>query len=82
MDEANLKEAQAQLAEAEDQLAGITLTAPIDGKVTSLAAANGALVGTAAFITIVDVSHATLDISVDEADIDKLVVGAAVTCFV
>ncbi len=79
MDEARLKEAQAQLAEAQDQLAGITLTAPMDGKVTSLAAAKGALVGTGSFISIVDVSHATLDISVDEADIDQLVVGAAVT---
>jgi HlyD family secretion protein len=79
MDEAKLKEAQAQLAKAEDQQAGITLTAPIDGKVTSLAAPVGALVGTAKFITIVDVSHSTLEISVDESDIKNLVLDAPVT---
>jgi HlyD family secretion protein len=78
MNEANLKKAQAQLAKAEDQLAGITLTAPIDGKVTYLATtAAGALVDTSKFITIADVSHATLDISVDESDLDKLVLGSS-----
>jgi HlyD family secretion protein len=79
MDEANLKEAQAQLATAEDQLAGITLTTPIDGKVTYLSASVGALVDTSKFITIVDVSHSTLEVSVDESDMAKLVLGAAVT---
>jgi HlyD family secretion protein len=79
MAEANMKKAQAQLANAKEELAGITLAAPIDGKVTYVASKAGALVGTSKFITIVDVSHTSLEISVDESDIDKLVTGAAVT---
>ncbi len=79
LDEANLKMAQAQLSEAQDQLAGITLTAPIDGKVTYLASKEGTLVGTGTFITIVDTSHSSLEISVDESDLQKLVEGSAVT---
>jgi HlyD family secretion protein len=78
MDGARLKEAQARLANAEDQLAGITLTAPLDGKITYLAAQAGKQVGTATYITIVDVSHATLEISVDESDFNRLVVGSRV----
>jgi HlyD family secretion protein len=78
LDEANLKKAQAQLAKAEDELAGITLTAPIDGKITYLAASAGTLVDTSKFITIADVSHAMLDLSVDESDLQKLMVDSAV----
>ncbi len=77
MAEANLKKAQAQLASAEEELAGIKLTAPMDGKITYLASKAGTLVGTSKFITIVDVIHASLEVSVDESDIDKLVVGAS-----
>jgi HlyD family secretion protein len=79
MDEANLKKAQAQLDQANDQLAGITLTSPIDGKVTYLATSAGAIVNTSKFITIADVSHSTIDISIDESDIDKLVIHSPVT---
>lgn len=81
MDEANLKVAQAQLADAEGKLAGITLTAPIDGKITYLAAPAGAKVGTDKFITIVDATHAALEINVNESDISRLVVGAPVVVF-
>lgn len=76
MAEANLKKAQAQWSKAQDELAGITLTAPMDGKVTYLASQEGALVGSSKFITIVDVSHSTLEISVDESDLERLVVGS------
>ena len=84
LNEANLKVAQAQLAIAEEQLAGVTLIAPLDGKITYLsvptvAAGQGALVGTAKFITIIDISRSTLEISVDESDLNKLAIGAAVT---
>jgi HlyD family secretion protein len=79
MDEAKLKQANAQLSYAKDQLAGITLTSPIDGKVTYLAAGVGEMVGTTKFITISEVNHPTLDISVDESDLEHLVVGSAVT---
>ena len=79
MAEAQLKAAQTQLAKAEEELAGITLTAPIDGKITYLADSVGALMGVVKFITIADVSRATLEISVDESDLDKLLLGAPVT---
>lgn len=78
MNEANLKKAQAQLAKAEDELDGITLTAPVDGKITYLAASQGAKVGTEKFITIVDTTRTALEINVNETDISRLVVGAPV----
>ncbi len=70
--------AEKQLASAQEDLDGIVLTAPIDGKVTYVAAGQGEIVGTQTFITIADVSHPTIQLSVDETDLDKLVVGAAV----
>lgn len=76
LDEAKVTTAQTQLAQAQQNLAGITLTAPIDGKVVYLAASQGAIVSTAKFITIADVSHPTVTVSVDETDMDKLKVGA------
>jgi HlyD family secretion protein len=79
MDEANLETAQAQLARAKDQLDAITLTSAIDGKVTYLAASTGEIVDTSKFVTIADVSRPTLDISVDESDLEKLVVGSTAT---
>lgn len=79
LDEARVKQAETALAKAQEALAGITLTAPIDGKVIYLAATAGAMVGTDKFITIADVSHPTLTVSIDEADLDKFVVGNTAT---
>jgi HlyD family secretion protein len=79
LDEANLKKAQAQLTQAQEDLLGITLTAPMDGKITYLVASAGTLVDTSKFITIANVSHAMLDISVDESDLENLVLDAPVT---
>ncbi len=62
---------------AQDALDGITLKAPIDGKITFLAAFVGTIVDTSTFLTISDVSHPTVTVSVDETDMDKLVVGNA-----
>ena len=78
-DEAKVKSAETQLAKAQEDLAGITLTAPIDGKVVYLAASQGAIVDTSKFITIADISHPTIDVSVDETDMDKLKVGSLAT---
>ena len=75
---ANLKMAEAQLANAEEALTGITITAPIDGKVTYLAGSAGAMAGTETFITLVDISRAALEISVNEGDMGRLKVGAPV----
>ncbi len=78
LDQAKLTQAQTQLAQAQNELAGITLTAPMSGTITYLTANKGAMVGTGKFITISDVSHPTIQVSLDEADLDKLKVGSAV----
>jgi HlyD family secretion protein len=79
LDELKLQQAQAQLANAKEELTGMTLNSPIDGKVTYLGAEAGQMVDTSKFITISDVNHPTLDISLDESDLDKLIVGSSVT---
>jgi HlyD family secretion protein len=75
MDETKVDTAQTQVTTAQEMLDGITLKAPMDGKITTLAAAAGTIVDTAAFLTISDVSQPTVTISLDETDMDKLVVG-------
>jgi HlyD family secretion protein len=79
IDEAKVNQAQAQVTKAEEALAGVVLKAPIDGKVTYLAAGAGTKVDTSKFITISDVSQPALTVSVDETDMDKLVVGNQAT---
>ena len=79
LDEARAAEAEAQLSDAQDQLKGITITAPIDGKIVYLAASQGTIVEPSKFITISDVSRPALDISVDESDMNKLTVGSSAT---
>ncbi len=76
--EAKVAEAEKVLAGAEEDLEGIVLTAPIDGKVIYIAAGQGEVVGTEVFITIADVSRPMVQLSVDETDLDKLVIGTAV----
>jgi RND family efflux transporter MFP subunit len=75
MDETKVETAQTLVTRAQEALDGITLTAPIDGRITSLAASVGAMVDTATFLTISDVSHPTVTVVLDETDMDKLVVG-------
>lgn len=76
LDEAKVTSLTDQLAKAQQDLAGITLTAPMDGKVIFLAANQGAIVDTSTFATIADVSHPTLQISLDQTDMSKLTPGA------
>jgi RND family efflux transporter MFP subunit len=78
-DEAKVKQAETDLATAKEALAGITLTASIDGKIVYLLAEKGAIVDTSKYITIAAVSPSTLSVSVDETDLDKLVVDNTVT---
>lgn len=74
--EAKVDQAQKNLAECQNELEGAVLIAPMAGKVTYLAAGQGEIVGTEKFLTISDLSLPTLDIAVDEADLDKLAVGS------
>jgi len=74
--EAKVDQAKAQLAQAQQELAGTTLTAPIAGTVTYIAAGQGSQVDTSTFITISDLSQPTLNVEVDETDLPRLVVGS------
>ncbi len=78
LDEAKVNQAQTQLADAQKQLSGLTLTAPMDGKVIAIAAGQGAIVDTSTFITIADISHPTIQLSLDETDLNKLLMNSAV----
>jgi HlyD family secretion protein len=77
--EAKITEAQINLDISKANLAGSTLVAPIDGTVTFLAANEGAYVSTTTFITISDLSTSDVNVSINEADLDKLSVGAKTT---
>jgi HlyD family secretion protein len=75
INETKVETAQTQLDSAQEALDGITLKATIDGKITYLAASVGTIVDTSTFLTISDVSHPIVTVSLDETDMDKLVVG-------
>ena len=77
--EAVVDAAQTALDDAQEMLDGITLIAPIDGIVTSISAGVGEIVDTSTFLTIADISHPTIEVSVDENDIDKFKVGKSAT---
>ena len=74
--EAKVEEARIKLDLSKENLSGSTLTATIDGTVTYLKANVGAYVDNSTFITISDLSTSDVDVSIDEADIDKLKLGA------
>jgi HlyD family secretion protein len=78
LDEAAITKAQTTLAEAKENLTGVTLVAPLDGKVIYLAAQKGSSVDTSKYITIADISRPTVNITVDETNLDQLVVGRAI----
>ncbi|GAB3158897.1 hypothetical protein GCM10027290_62920 [Micromonospora sonneratiae] len=68
------------LAEAEDTLAGTTITAPIRGRVLTVAGVVGSTVGSgSAFITLGDVAGMAVSASFPEADAGQLATGLAAT---
>lgn len=74
--EATAKAAETNLAQAKNNLDGTVLTAPIEGTVIYLAASAGTIFDTSKFITIADLSHPTVQVSLDETDLNKLVTGS------
>lgn len=74
--EAKVNQTKAQLEQAQKNLAGIILTAPIDGVITYLAAGEGSFVGTATYLTISDTSHLEVQVNVDESDLNNLALGS------
>jgi HlyD family secretion protein len=75
--EARLEDAQFQLAQAQDELAGTILTAGMDGTVMAVNAEVGDEVSTDALITVSDLSHPLVQVTVDEADLKNFAVGCA-----
>lgn len=76
VDQAKVNQAQTQLTQDQQNLKGAALVAPIDGTVTFLAAEAGSMVDTSKFITISDLSHPAVNVSVDETDLSKFTVGS------
>lgn len=74
--EAKINQDQAQLAQDQQNQKGTTLTAPFNGTVTFVASGVGSMVDTSTFMTISDLSHPTLNISIDETDLSKLTAGS------
>ena len=72
---AQVQQARIMYDEAQRNLEGCRLVAPAAGTVTSIVAGVGESVGTGTFITLVDMQHVSLDVYLDETDMDKAQVG-------
>jgi HlyD family secretion protein len=77
--ETKVESAQTAVNDAQTKLDGITLKAPMDGRITALNASVGAIWDTSTFLTISDVSQAIVTVSIDATDLNKLVVGNTAT---
>ncbi|MFC1997401.1 efflux RND transporter periplasmic adaptor subunit [Chloroflexota bacterium] len=73
--EAELGSAQANLSLALEEQAVIELLAPMDGTIMSIDVSVGEKIGTAAVVTIADLSLPVLEVYLDEIDLDKVGVG-------
>ena len=73
--QADLNNAQAKLAVAEETQEVIELRAPVDGIVMDVTANVGEYVGTTAVITLAEMKEPLLQVYLDETDLDKLRVG-------
>jgi HlyD family secretion protein len=70
---AAVDQAQAQVRQAESNLAAATLTAPFSGVVSAIGANPGEQVGTGtAVVTLVDTRQIRVDVVVDETDVAKV----------
>lgn len=75
---AALKNSEMQLIKAQNDLAGATLTAPMDGTIISIGAGAGeAVKAGAVYITIADLKNPLVQVSIDEADLQKFAVGCS-----
>lgn len=79
--EARVKQAQAELTDATEELAGVRIVAPADGTVMSVAGAVGDSAGTGAFLTLGDLDELQVEALFTESDIGSLKPGqpAAIT---
>jgi HlyD family secretion protein len=75
--EATLKDAQLQLSKAESDLAGTTITAPMNGTVTAVKGSVGDDAGTSTFITLSDLEQPQVQVNIDETDLQNFATGCA-----
>lgn len=73
--QATLENARANLSLAQEQEPVIDLAAPMDGTVLAVEAGVGESVSAAAIITLADLEPTTLEVYLDETDLDKVAVG-------
>ena len=73
--EAELANAQAKLDLARETRAVVELSAPADGTVLEVSASVGEQIGTEPIVTIADLEQPTLEVYLDETDLDKVSVG-------
>jgi HlyD family secretion protein len=71
----SLEQAQLNLEATQRALEMLALVAPIDGIVTVLDAQVGQIVGTSAIVTLSNLEQATVELYLDETDLDKIAVG-------
>jgi HlyD family secretion protein len=72
---AELANAEAKLALAKETQSIIDLAAPIDGTIMDVSAVVGQELSASSIITLADLKQPTLDVYLDETDLDKAVVG-------
>jgi RND family efflux transporter MFP subunit len=75
--QAEVENAQLQLTKAQNDLAGATLVAPIDGTILSINAAVGDSVDTSTLISMADLSQLVMNVSVDESNYQALQEGCS-----
>jgi RND family efflux transporter MFP subunit len=75
--QATLDNAILQLAKAQSELAGTTITAPMAGTVTAVNGKAGDDVDTSTFITLADLQEPEVQVNMDETDLENFAVGCA-----
>ena len=73
--EAELANAEAKLELAKGAKAVVDLVAPYDGTVMTVGASVGEAIGASAIITLADLEQPTLDVYIDETDLEKVAAG-------
>jgi HlyD family secretion protein len=75
--QATLNNAKVQLSNAQTKLAGTTITAPMDGTVTTVNGTVGDDITTGTFITLSDLEQPQVQVNIDETDLENFAVGCA-----
>jgi len=71
----SLEQAQLNLESAQQDIENTTLVAPMDGTVMSVAAEEGEYVGSGVFITLADIDQPSVEVYLDETDLNSVGVG-------